>query len=364
MTDHRNNVYTVINDIKIPLDENSDTYVDGYLTGIVNVTDFSPFNVELDGRTIERGNYRYSVQGQEHDDEIRGKGNYINYKYRGYDPRIGRLGWAIDPMTDRYPWNSPYAFSENRVIDGIELEGLEVKLPVATKWSYDKGNNGFDQPLTFVGNSFVSAYNGVAGVWNFLSDKDDITDIEQWKEIGQAIGTGLVNTKNEIEWFANDPVRYLQSLNTDDLENLLGAFLIAKGVGKVVKLGEVTVKAPLGNLIIGEGMFSESELNAAEYMRKFGKEVELRQPKGKRSSGGETSDLVVDGKTYDVYTPETSNINRIVSAIRKKNNQATGVVVDLSRSNATTEQLSNILKRVQGAGGTNITDIKIMPKTK
>lgn len=26
----------------------------------------------------------------------------------------------------KYPFNSPYAFSENRVIDGIELEGLEV----------------------------------------------------------------------------------------------------------------------------------------------------------------------------------------------------------------------------------------------
>src|SRR5690554_4500093 len=35
-------------------------------------------------------NHRYSFQNQEHHDEIRGKGNYINYKYRGYDPRVGR----------------------------------------------------------------------------------------------------------------------------------------------------------------------------------------------------------------------------------------------------------------------------------
>lgn len=31
----------------------------------------------------------------------------------------------MDPLASKYPYNSPYAFSENRVIDGIELEGLE-----------------------------------------------------------------------------------------------------------------------------------------------------------------------------------------------------------------------------------------------
>lgn len=44
-----------------------------------------------------------------------------------HDPRIGRF-FAIDPLFRKYPHNSVYAFSENRVIDGIELEGLEVEL--------------------------------------------------------------------------------------------------------------------------------------------------------------------------------------------------------------------------------------------
>jgi len=30
-------------------------------------------------------------------------------------------GWV------KYPWNSVYALSDNRVIDGVELEGLECK---------------------------------------------------------------------------------------------------------------------------------------------------------------------------------------------------------------------------------------------
>ncbi|MCF6133556.1 hypothetical protein [Flavobacterium wongokense] len=44
-----------------------------------------------------------------------------------HDPRIGRF-FAVDPLFKKYPHNSTYAFSENRVIDGIELEGAEVLL--------------------------------------------------------------------------------------------------------------------------------------------------------------------------------------------------------------------------------------------
>ena len=71
--------------------------------------------------------YRYGFQGQESDNEIKGEGNSINYKYRMHDPRLGRF-FTVDPLEASFPWNSPYAFSENRLIDGIELEGLEVIL--------------------------------------------------------------------------------------------------------------------------------------------------------------------------------------------------------------------------------------------
>jgi RHS repeat-associated protein len=74
--------------------------------------------------------YRYGFQGQEKDDEIKGEGNSLNYTFRMHDPRVGRF-FARDPLAPKYSWNSPYAFSENRVIDMIELEGLEAfRLPV------------------------------------------------------------------------------------------------------------------------------------------------------------------------------------------------------------------------------------------
>jgi RHS repeat-associated protein len=71
------------------------------------------------------GKYRYGFQGQESDPEVKGEGNSVNFKYRMHDPRLGRF-LSRDPLAKDFAWNSPYAFSENRVIDGVELEGLEV----------------------------------------------------------------------------------------------------------------------------------------------------------------------------------------------------------------------------------------------
>lgn len=65
--------------------------------------------------------YRYGFQGQELDNET----GFVNYAYRMHDPRIGKF-LSIDPIATNFPWNSPYSFSENRVVDGIEFEGLEV----------------------------------------------------------------------------------------------------------------------------------------------------------------------------------------------------------------------------------------------
>jgi hypothetical protein len=69
--------------------------------------------------------YRYGFQGQEKDDEIKGKGNSLSFKFRFHDSRLGRF-FSIDPLYSSYPHNSPYAFSENRVIDSRELEGGEL----------------------------------------------------------------------------------------------------------------------------------------------------------------------------------------------------------------------------------------------
>jgi RHS repeat-associated protein len=75
-------------------------------------------------RNFDSQEYRYGFQGQEKDSEIKGEGLSVNYKYRMHDPRLGRF-FTVDPLYRDFPWNSTYAFSENKVIHKIELEGLE-----------------------------------------------------------------------------------------------------------------------------------------------------------------------------------------------------------------------------------------------
>ena len=96
------------------------SYIYWYFGGF----DYYPFGSLLPNRPGSSSYYRYGFQGQEKDDEVKGEGNSLNYKYRMHDPRVGRF-FAVDPLFKQYEYNSPYAFSENRVIDGVELEGLE-----------------------------------------------------------------------------------------------------------------------------------------------------------------------------------------------------------------------------------------------
>ncbi len=78
--------------------------------------------------SFDNTDYRYGFQGQEQDDELKGSGNSINYTFRMHDPRVGRF-FSVDPLASKYPYFSVYSFSGNRVVDMIELEGLEPSEP-------------------------------------------------------------------------------------------------------------------------------------------------------------------------------------------------------------------------------------------
>jgi RHS repeat-associated protein len=82
------------------------------------------FGSLVPNRHASSDSYRYGFQGQEKDDELKGEGNSLNYTFRMHDPRVGRF-FTRDPLEKSYPWYTPYQFSGNKVIQFIELEGLE-----------------------------------------------------------------------------------------------------------------------------------------------------------------------------------------------------------------------------------------------
>lgn len=73
------------------------------------------------------------------------------FKYRFDDPQIGRF-WSIDPLADKYVYNSTYAFSENKVTNHVELEGLEAE------WSGFVINKGRDEIKRVYGSEAAAEY--------------------------------------------------------------------------------------------------------------------------------------------------------------------------------------------------------------
>jgi RHS repeat-associated protein len=94
---------------------------------VVEVQDYYPFGLKFNSYSRENSvpNTLKLFQGQEHFDDL--GLNWDSFKYRNHMPDIGRF-FNVDPLAAKYVYNSPYAFSENKVINGVELEGLEVVL--------------------------------------------------------------------------------------------------------------------------------------------------------------------------------------------------------------------------------------------
>ncbi len=106
--------------------------------GIRNSTDYSPFGVELDGRTVNLEGYRYGFQNQEKDDEFKGEGSSYDFGARMYDARVGR--WlSIDPLAVKYPYLSPYNFVANMPTIAVDPDGKEIIVVVAS----DEHDNSF-----------------------------------------------------------------------------------------------------------------------------------------------------------------------------------------------------------------------------
>jgi len=72
---------------------------------------------------VVAGHYKYWYQEQERQTDL--DLNWDSFKYRNYDYAIGRF-MSVDPLAEKYPYNSLYAFQENKLGLGRELEGLEL----------------------------------------------------------------------------------------------------------------------------------------------------------------------------------------------------------------------------------------------
>jgi hypothetical protein len=68
---------------------------------------------------------KYKFQEQEHIDDLDLACD--SFKWRNHQSDIGRF-FNVDPLAEKYVYNSSYAFSENHVTSHVELEGMILQL--------------------------------------------------------------------------------------------------------------------------------------------------------------------------------------------------------------------------------------------
>lgn len=82
----------------------------------------------LVGRTYSAGSqYRYGFNGKEKSDEVYGESDTYDFGARMQNSRLGR--WmSLDPLQQKYPNLSPYAYVANSPIIFIDPDGKRIKL--------------------------------------------------------------------------------------------------------------------------------------------------------------------------------------------------------------------------------------------
>jgi hypothetical protein len=83
------------------------------------------FGMLMPGRQFSNGTgYRFGFNGQEHDNDINGKGNLNTATFWEYDTRLGRR-WNVDPVVK--PWESPFlTFGGNPILNS-DVNGDDFK---------------------------------------------------------------------------------------------------------------------------------------------------------------------------------------------------------------------------------------------
>ncbi|RKR09069.1 RHS repeat-associated protein [Flavobacterium sp. 90] len=207
------------------------------------------------------GDYRYGFQGQEKDNEIKGgDGNSMNFTFRMHDPRIGRF-FARDPLATEYPWNSPYAFSENRVIDGIDLEGLEY---------YQAIGDPHDADITDSFNPAFSFNSGMAAVANTVRKANAklfgnttytrvTVKIQDYVDVFSGASTsGTITESKQVNVYNANPMDGLLD-TVEVLGNVVGMGAKAKGLSKGAGV-LLSKTAPKGTIVKQAAVKSFEEL--------------------------------------------------------------------------------------------------------
>jgi len=335
----------------------------------------------LPNRHGSTDDYRYGFQGQEKDDEIKGEGNSMNYKYRMHDPRVARF-FAPDPLEAIYNWNSPYAFSENRVIDGIELEGLEwtwylrayVKseaklIPADEKTVLRQVVDGVLITIdkTFEGIEYtVKNPDKVAkGLGNLalvgLAQAGSPTYSDAvLQRTDEKLGTSTIATKEAFSKSINDGADKLVNGSVQDKTEIISAIGLGilgdKGFSKVLQVGKLTVlaKIPGGRKLVqyiaGEHKYLYTADDAGKIIRAQADDLKLKTHEGRLNHDPNTPGKMPDDHAGHLFADLFGGDPTLKNLVSQASN------VNLSAF----KTIENTWKKAVNAGKKVEVDIKVI----
>jgi RHS repeat-associated protein len=125
LNDHLGNIRVVISDRKYLADRDDSNTIstgDNFVTEVLSANEYGAFGNLLNGRGFSKRDYSRGFNGMLKDNEVKGNGNSYTTEFRQYDPRIGR--WlSLDPLSQEFPWQSPYNSMSNNPILRIDPKG-------------------------------------------------------------------------------------------------------------------------------------------------------------------------------------------------------------------------------------------------
>jgi RHS repeat-associated protein len=140
-----------------------------------------------------KNNYLYNGKELFDDADL----NWYDYGFRNYDPQIGRFP-QLDPLTDSYPFLTPYQYASCDPITNIDVDGLEGCPSVAGMTGYVgtmghmAGGGGIALGNIFNGIAAVVRIAGpVAGIVN--SAANTINTTSQQSVVKQQLATNSIN---------------------------------------------------------------------------------------------------------------------------------------------------------------------------
>ncbi|SFZ96907.1 RHS repeat domain-containing protein, partial [Chryseobacterium limigenitum] len=247
---------------------------------ITDANDYYPFgmnHLKSGNAYFAQGSYKsYKYQGQ----ELQETGFY-SFKWRNYMPDVGRF-FNIDPLAEKFPYNSTYAFSENAVISYRELEGLEKVLAIF----FTGGFRGEGKSTTEVNKHTqtpLALYNKVA---------------EMGRANGVDVAGGVYQTTNEglgRNAAANNASEFVQN-NYQEGDKVV-AFGFSHGGNQVVefndKLADMGIKTDASVIVDSSGgglgnSIVKTTVNNSEYvMNIFQPNANEGQSHGEKMKPGE-----------------------------------------------------------------------------